>query len=147
MVFHGLTDLLKKIGHKFLLSAQKHICGLFSLPLDADADGFQGDVFTAGGYRLPGEHDQAGTAGYLHVQDGQAADFILAQYGGQLLQIRLAVIEFGTADQQCPPLKKVPVKIGIGERDAVSGQQEIGLLQKRGARRYKVHLHRPLAQL
>ena len=89
---------------------------------------------------------QSETARHLHIDHFHRLDIVLPENLRQFLAICFGVVEFGTANNQCPPGEKFAMKIGKGKRNAVGGYDKVGPLEVRRKRGHKMQLHRPVAQ-
>ena len=121
--------------------------GHLSCAPDADDHLAEGDFLAGSSQRLAGCRDDAAAAGNLHPQDGDPLQARGAKQLGQLLGIGPGVVQFRTGDHHGLAGQKIPMVVGIGERDAIGGDQQFRVLEVGGAGRHQHQLHRPLGQL
>lgn len=90
----------------------------------AHNDRMEGERFTAGGHGPLGGPLNAPTAGDRHPYNGDAADVVLSQNGGELFTI-VPFVQLGAADKGHPAPDKVPVKGAVGVGGAVGSNEKL----------------------
>ncbi len=68
------------------------------------------------------------------------------EYGCQFLTI-IGVVQLGTADQGYVALHIILVQVGISKGSTVSGNEQVGTVEKRSIDRNQLNLAGPLLQL
>ena len=111
----------------------------------AHNDRMEGERFTAGGHGPLGGPLNAPTAGDRHPYNGDAADVVLSQNGGELFTI-VPFVQLGAADKGHPAPDKVPVKGAVGVGGAVGSNEKITAVKVGRVDRSELDLNRPLAQ-
>lgn len=119
---------------------------LLYFSVSRDDFGGYGNVSPAGrrcGFHCPLE---AAAAGNLHAQDGDAADAVAPEDGGQLFAVVHAVRLWAGNEQDLAP-EKVPVEVAVGIGGAVRCHQHIRVFKPGGLGGHQLQLYRPLPQL
>ncbi len=107
---------------------------------------FEGDILSGGCEGLARGHDDSAAAGDFHAKHGHAPDGGDPEEFSQFFGVETVVVELGATDDERFSSEEIPVKIRIGKGNTVGGDEKIGVLEIRGARRHKVELYRPLAK-
>ncbi len=82
-------------------------------------------------------HDVPHTAaaGHLHVQDRDRPDRMPREDLGEFRDISLDIaVQFRAEDDQDAAPQELLVEVGVSERDAVPGDEEVGIVEAGGSR-------------
>ena len=77
---------------------------------------------------------------------GDTLNIRLPEYLGKLLPVSPNIVQLGAAKYNCPAFNKILMEARIGERNAISSQEQVNLVQERSIGRDKGKLHWPMSK-